>query len=490
MNRPLRIAFVTSEIVPYSKTGGLADVSAALPQALAEQGHEVLIFTPRYKSIDIKREKLKQVAAVTGEAIRIGSHQLKFDLLTNGARQAPVYFVDCPKLYEREALYVDPATGLDYPDNDIRFIFFCRAVLRSLELLEFTPDIIHAHDWQAALIPVFLKAEPCKFFEATRSMLTIHNLGYHGMFPAKNAVHLNLPDALFRAMGPLEFWGKINFLKGGLHFADVLTTVSETYAQEIQTTDEFGCGLEGVLRDNREKLHGVVNGVDYSIWSPEADPLIAHNYSLATLAEKALNKRQLMKLAGLSAADLKRPLIGVISRLADQKGFDLIAEITADLFAEDISFVLLGTGDEKYHQLFTALERNYPDKIKAFLAFDNKLAHQIEAGADMFLMPSHYEPCGLNQLYSLRYGTVPIARKTGGLADTIVDYDADRRKSTGFLFAEYQPEALLQTVRRALAAYRNKRSWTALVKRGMKQNFSWDKSAQRYISLYQQMLAD
>lgn len=490
MKRSLRIAYITSEVVPYSKTGGLADVSAALPQALAEQGHEVLVFTPRYKSIDVVAQKLRQVEAVRRVAIEIGGKSYKFNLLTNGAKQAPVYFVDCAKLYEREALYVDPDTGLDYPDNDIRFIFFCRAVLRSLELLDFAPDVLHAHDWQAALAPVLLKAEPREFFADTRSMLTIHNLGYHGLFPAEQGAYLDLPESLFQAMGPLEFWGKVNFLKGGLHFADILTTVSETYAKEIQTTDEYGCGLEGVLRDNADKLHGVVNGVDYEIWSPEKDSLIAHNYSLASLAEKSINKRQLLKAAGFAAPDLKRPLIGVISRLADQKGFDLIAEITADLFAEDIYFVLLGTGDQKYHQLFTALGTNYPDKLKAYLTFDNRLAHQIEAGADMFLMPSRYEPCGLNQLYSLRYGTVPIARKTGGLADTIVDYDDDRRKSTGFLFEKYEPKALLGAVQRALKLYRNKRSWSALMKRGMKQDFSWTKSARRYQELYGQMSAD
>jgi starch synthase len=487
--KKLRIAYVTSEVVPYSKTGGLADVSAALPQALAELGHEVKVFTPLYRGIDSKAHGLAAVSAVRQEQIRIGGQKLTYGLRVAQKDVAPTYFVDCPELYDRQALYVDPETGLDYPDNDVRFIFFCRAVLRSLELLEFQPDIIHAHDWQAALIPVFLKAEPCKFFAGTRSVLTIHNLGYHGQFPMERAAKLNLPEALSAAMGPLEFWGKINFLKGGLQHADLLTTVSETYAKEIQTTDEFGCGLEGVLRDSKDKLFGVVNGVDYDIWSPDQDDLISHNYSVETMAEKQLNKRQLLKLAGFGSEYVERPLIGIISRLADQKGFDLIAEIAADLLAEDITFVLLGTGDERYHLLFAALEKTYPDKVKSFLTFDNKLAHQIEAGADMFLMPSRYEPCGLNQLYSLRYGTVPIARKTGGLADTIVDFDENRRKSTGFLFEEYDPQALLLAVQRALKTYRNKRSWNALVKRGMKQDFSWGKSARKYNDLFQRVMS-
>ncbi len=491
--KKLKIAFVTSEATPWSKTGGLADVSGTLPHVIAELGHDVILFTPRYSSIDGKRHKLVRVSKVGIQKIKVGTSTYCFELLTIKKPGGParVYFIDCPRLFDREALYVDPVTGKDYKDNDIRFIFFAGAVLRALETLDFRPDIIHANDWQAALLPVYLKTieKSNSFFADTRTLLTIHNLGYHGMFRMARADNLGLDRSHFYSMAPLEFWGKINFLKGGIHYADIISTVSETYAREIQTTDDYGCGLEGVLRERRDALFGVINGVDYDVWSPEKDKLIEKNYSVATLRDKYANKRKLLSLSGLSPNRLEKPLIGMISRLADQKGFDLIEKIADKLFALNFTFILLGTGDQEYHELCQNLEEKYPDKIKVNLTFSNKLAHLIEAGADMFLMPSRYEPCGLNQLYSLRYGTVPIAHKTGGLADTIIDLDKDRRHSTGFLFKEYKGAALLKAVKRALKLYRNKRSWNALVKRGMKQDFSWSRSAQAYLDLYQKTLS-
>jgi starch synthase len=487
----LSIVFATSEIVPYSKTGGLADVSGALPHQLVQLGHKVTVFTPLYREVDRQSFQLARVDELASDSVILGGETYDYSVHCGEQReeQATVYLLDCPALFAREGLYIDPQTGKDYPDNDVRFAVFCLSALRTLERLELTPDIIHANDWQTALLPVLLKLGGSDRFSDTRTILTIHNLGYQGLFPLERRRLLGLDESLFAPSAPFEFWGRINYLKAGIHFADLLNTVSKTYAAEIQTTDDFGYGLEGVLRQHSAKLHGVVNGVDYQAWSPESDPHLVKNYSIESLADKKTNKLALLRICGFGPELLTRPLIGMISRLADQKGFDIIESVADQLFAHDFTFVLLGTGDTRYHQLFTALERTYPDKIKAILTFDNKLAHQIEAGSDMFLMPSRYEPCGLNQLYSLRYGTVPIGRKTGGLADTIVDYEEDRRNSTGFLFEDYTGSALVHTVERALKVYRNQNSWQALMKRGMRQDFSWQRAAQKYVRLYELALA-
>lgn len=488
----LRILFASSEAAPYSKTGGLADVSGALPDVLASLGHEVLLMTPRYRSVAAEHFKLKPLADVSLPPITIEDETYEFTLFSAPAEKgrARTIFVDCPELFDRESLYKDPVTESDYEDNDVRFVLFVRAILATLPALQFKPDIIHANDWQTALLPAFLKLleQGNPAFTDTASLLTIHNLGYQGSFPMSRAVNLGLPESYFYSMAPFEFWDKVNFLKAGIHYADAVSTVSETYASEIQTSAEYGCGLEGVLRDRSESLFGVVNGVDYDVWSPENDSYIWKTYSRDSLPDKYVNKQALLKLSGFARDRLAKPLIGVISRLDDQKGFDLIAEVADQLFERDFSFVLLGTGAAKYHELFADLEEQYPDRVKANLTFDNELAHKIEAGADMFLMPSRYEPCGLNQMYSLRYGTVPIARKTGGLADTIVDYGENKKAGTGFLFEEYSGKELLAAVKRALRLYPNKRSWNALIKRGMKQDFSWERAAAQYVSIYEKVL--
>lgn len=485
----MKIAYVASEAMPYSKTGGLADVAGALPQQLAALKHEVALITPKYRSVTVDRFDLFRVGRLNDLAVWLGGTQYKFNVLQRDVPKSKLttYFIECDELFDRDGLYVDPKTGKDYPDNHLRFAFFARAALLLLERLEFQPDIINANDWQAAMVPAYLRTaeRDHPFFNATRTVLTIHNVAFQGMFPAASFDDLGINKAFFYPTSPFEFWGRVNFLKAGIVYADAVNTVSETYAEEIQSSNEFGYGLEGVLHDRRSALFGVVNGVDYDIWSPETDEYIKARYSHEKLELKAVNKAELLQISGLSAARAEKPLIGVISRLADQKGFDLIEAAADELFALDFSFVLLGTGQEKYHKLFQKLEKQHPERMKINLTFDEALAHQIEAGADMFLMPSHYEPCGLNQLYSLRYGTIPIARKTGGLADTIVDFDAARGKATGFLFEEYAGAALLAAVERALAAYNKQRTWQALMKRAMKQDFSWKKSAKQYLALYE-----
>lgn len=490
--KKLNIAFVASEATPYSKTGGLADVAGALPQMLAALQHRVVMFSPKYPSVSADKFNVHPVAKLSGLAVWAGGSEHKFNLLKREDRESKVdtYFIENAELFGRDGLYQDPKTVKDYVDNDVRFAMFARAVLLSLEKLGFCPDIIHANDWQSAMIPAYLKTaeRDHPFYARTKTVLTIHNVGYQGLFPAERFDLLGVNKSYYYPTSPFEFWGKVSFLKAGIIYADIVTTVSETYAKEIQTTNEYGYGLEGVLRDRRASLFGVVNGVDYDIWSPENDKLIARKFDVEKLEDKYVNKQKLLSVSGLPKDRIDRPLIGVISRLADQKGFDLIAEVAEELFALDFSFVLLGTGDKKYHDLFTELQKKYPDKIKVNLAFDNTLAHQIEAGSDMFLMPSRYEPCGLNQLYSLKYGTVPVARKTGGLADTIIDESTNKGKGTGFLFEVYSGEALLETIKHALDSYGNKRSWNALIKRGMKKDFSWKKSAKRYTELYQKAL--
>lgn len=484
----MRIVEVASECLPFAKTGGLGDVLGALPEALAKAGHDLLVFLPYYQSVRAYSNVI-QSTDISGEVI-IGDTVYPYAVETLKSKKNTVtyYFIKNERLFNRPSLYRDQATNKDYADNDDRFIFFNRVVLDVLNRMNWGPEIIHCHDWQAGLIPAYLKEKKDLYpsLANCKSVLTIHNLAYQGTFPKDSFKKLELPDKLFYATSPFEFFGKVNFLKGAIHFADKITTVSENYALEIQT-EEFGCGLNGVLESRKNDLVGILNGVDYKLWSPSRDKKIPFNYHRQNLSNKRSNKVELINEAGLPLRD-KAPLIGVISRLADQKGFDLIEEIADSLFALDIQMILLGTGEEKYHRLFERFQQQYPDKLKTYLAFDETLAHQIEAASDIFLMPSYFEPCGLNQMYSLKYGTVPIVRKVGGLADTIVDVDAGN-DGTGFVFEEYSGKALLDTVKRAVELYQKNRTWIKIMKQGMVQDYSWKKSAGKYTSLFARMLS-
>jgi starch synthase len=394
-----------------------------------------------------------------------------------------VYFVENDRYYQRDALY--GKGGADFADNSERFIFFSRAVLEAVVALRLPCDVIHCHDWQTGLIPVYLKTiyRSAPAFAKVGTLFTIHNLAYQGVFWHWDMKLTGLDWSLFN-WNQLEFWGKVNFMKGGLVFSDLISTVSETYSKEIQTP-EYGCGLEGVLRERSKDLFGVINGIDYEVWNPAVDPLIPTRYDAKKLNGKAACKKFLQRKCGLPVR--KAPLVGMISRLADQKGFDLAAEVMAELLTSDVQFVVLGTGEPKYHDLLNRLARNYPDRMSVTLGFDNQMAHEIEAGADMFLMPSRFEPCGLNQLYSLKYGTAPVVRSTGGLADTVVDCTPetlDKGAATGFSFEKYSAADLLATLKRALACYADRKTWLKLIKNGMGQNWSWDESARKYVKLY------
>ncbi|HYL16923.1 MAG TPA: glycogen synthase GlgA [Terriglobales bacterium] len=477
----MHIAFVASECVPFSKTGGLADVVGALPRALAGLGHQVSVYVPRYR-----QTKLTDAQTVVRSITVPFDDRYRFCSVVSGGNQSGVqfYFVDYPPFYDRDALYGTPAG--DYPDNAERFALFSRAVLEGSKVLG-VPQVFHCHDWQSALVPVMLRTlyaeDPA--LRDVGCTFTIHNMGYQGLFHSEILPLLMLPWDLF-TMSKMEFFGQVNFLKGALVYSDFITTVSKKYSQEIQTS-EYGFGLEGVLRARAATVTGILNGVDYDEWNPERDKFIVARYSPQDLSGKSKCKADLLAAFGVTHANPKVPVIGIVSRFAAQKGFDLISQVMDRLAREDMIVVALGAGDKEYEELFVRLNKQFPQKIAVKIAYNNELAHKIEAGSDMFLMPSKYEPCGLNQIYSLKYGTVPVVRATGGLDDTIEPWDARTGRGTGFKFSEYNGEALLATIRQALLAYRDQTSWQVLMRNGMAKDFSWNASAKEYVRVYERV---
>ncbi len=477
----MRVLFVSSEVAPFSKTGGLADVSGALPAAVARAGAEVRVVTPLYRSVREGDWELRPAGEVgisrgdAGERCFVWEARLPED-------GPPVWFVDDPPSFDRPGLYGE--AGRDYPDNLRRFVRFCAAAMEWATTSGWVPDVVHCNDWQTALIPVYARTVAGSAWEGVGTVLTVHNLAYQGLFPAHQFALLGLPGHLY-APEYLEFWGQVNLLKGGLVFADVLSTVSETYAREIQTP-ELGCGLDGVLRRRAHDLYGILNGVDYSVWDPRHDRYIPARYGPEDLSGKAVCKAALQREVGLREQP-GVPLFGMVSRLVEQKGVDLVAACLDRFPAAGAQLVVLGTGDPAYEEQLRRAGERHPGWVAVRLGFDERLAHWIEAGCDAFLMPSRYEPSGLNQLYSLRYGTVPVVRRTGGLADSVVDATPealDRDEANGFVFDAYSPEAFWGAVQRALAAYRDPVTWGKLVRAGMAADFSWDRAARRYVELY------
>ncbi|MFZ1129658.1 MAG: glycogen synthase GlgA [Terriglobales bacterium] len=475
----MHIAFAASECVPFSKTGGLADVVGALPRALAALGHQVSVYVPRYR-----QTKLTDPQTVVASVTIPFDDKYRFCSVVTAGSSAGVkfYFVDYPPYFDREALYGSPAG--DYPDNAERFALFSRAVIEASKILG-VPHVFHCHDWQSALVPILLRTlyaeDPA--FRDVAIVFTIHNMGYQGLFPPDTLPLLTLPWDLL-TISKMEFFGQVNFLKGALVYSDFVTTVSRKYSQEIQTT-EYGFGLEGVLRDRAATVTGILNGVDYDEWSPQTDKFAVAKFSPQDVTGKLKCKQDLLQAFGVARADAKIPVIGIVSRFAAQKGFDLISQVMDRLAREEMIMVVLGSGDKPYEEMFQRLNKQYPNKIAVKVAYDNAIAHKIEAGADMFLMPSRYEPCGLNQIYSLKYGTVPIVRATGGLDDTIEPWDARTGKGTGFKFTDYTGEALLATVKQALLAYQDPSSWQTLMRNGMGRDFSWGASAREYGKVYE-----
>jgi starch synthase len=472
----MRILFVASEGLPFSKTGGLADVVEALPKALVAQGHQVAVVLPRYRGSKADTPIIPSLTIPLGNRLRFPA--IADGTLLDGVRY---FFVDDPAYFDRDSLY-GTAAG-DYPDNAERYSEFCRAAIE-LSKHAWPTDVFHCHDWQTGLLPVLLRTvygdDPV--VRDLPVVFTIHNIGYQGQFRRDVLTRAGIPDTLFNP-GALEFFGNVNLLKGGLVYSDYVTTVSRRYAQEIQTP-EFGYGLDGVVRSRADRIVGILNGVDYTAWNPAKDSLIAAKYSAKDLSGKQLCKQDLLQLYGLSTDNPHRPLMGIVSRFADQKGFDMIADRAHEILREDVMLVVLGTGDRRYEDLFRALASAYPGRVGFKFAYDNVMAHKVEAGSDIFLMPSRYEPSGLNQMYSLKYGTVPVVRATGGLDDSIENFDLEHGTGTGFKFSEYSGTAFLYAVRQALHHYSDERIWKRIQLNGMAKDFSWKTPAAEYAKLY------
>jgi starch synthase len=477
----MNIVIATPEALPFAKTGGLADVAGALPKAIAALGHKVSLFMPLYREVLLSGFKPKPTGVTIN--VPLGKRVLEVEVLKLRHGAVTIYFLKRDEFFDRSYLY-GTHEG-EYFDNLERFVLFSRGTLEAMGVLKIRPDVLHLNDWQCGLISAYIKSIYKSSFPGTACLFTIHNIAYQGLFNSTFFDLTGLPEEFYGVEG-IEFWGKINLLKAGLVSSDIITTVSKGYSKEIQTP-EFGYGLEGILAERKSELYGVLNGVDYSVWNPETDEFLAANYSAKSKSMKGKSecKKALIKEYGLKIKQ-GTPLIGIISRLSDQKGFDILAEAMDSLMAMDVGLVLLGTGEKRYHELFLKMSKKYPDKLGVNIGFDNPLAHRIEAGSDIFLMPSRYEPCGLNQIYSLRYGTIPVVRATGGLDDTIVDFA--KGKGNGFKFKEYTSDALLERLRQCLIVYKDKKSWNALRRRAMSEDFSWDSSAKRYVELYKKAI--
>jgi starch synthase len=476
------VLIIGSEAVPFAKTGGLGDVLGALPMALARLGWSVSLALPRYRGVTAGSLVERFPVGVGGYTREVGFYEAPLEA---GAR---ALLVDCPDLFDREGLY--GADHVDYPDNARRFAMLVRAALEFAARRDVRPSVVHAHDWQAGLAPVYLRTLYASHpvLGAMPSVFTIHNLAYQGLFPPDWLPRLDLPLELF-SIERLEYWGSISFLKGGINDANLITTVSPQYAREIQTP-EFGGGFDGILRRRSTDLVGVLNGIDTHLWDPMRDPYLPVPFGPDDLSGKTAAKREVLERCGLPVGDaaMRRPLIGMISRMVDQKGFDLIASVNESLMRLDATWVVLGTGEARYQDMWRSTAARHPDRAGARIGFDESLAHLIEGGADMFLMPSRFEPCGLNQMYSLRYGTVPIVHGVGGLADTVRDESERSTASTGFVFREYTGEALLAALGRALRVFADGPGWRALQLAGMRQDNSWDRSAQEYVKMYQRAI--
>jgi starch synthase len=464
---------IASEAQPFSKTGGLADVATALPKALGRLGHDVTVITPRYRGVTD--------GPVAGwVSLEVAAHRFRARLMEVPiGRGSRALLLDCPELYDRDGIYYN-AQG-DFADNAVRYAFLSAAAIDWASQQSPPFDIIHAHDWQGGLAPVY--ARPL----GARTVLTIHNLAYQGIFDKSWVTRLGLRWEDFSING-FEFFDRLSFIKAGINFADAITTVSPTYAKEIQRP-EYGNSLDGVIRRRGDALVGILNGIDYDEWDPESDPHLPASFSADNLSGKQAAKRALLEAFGFTVTDdlLKRPVVGMVSRMVDQKGLDLIAAAAGALTSLDATFTIVGTGEPRYQDMWRTLSRQSPDRISAFIGFDERRAHLVEGGADIFLMPSRFEPCGLNQMYSLRYGTVPVVRAVGGLVDTVRPHNPRNGQGNGFLFADYHPRALMETLSSALATYPNKKIWTRLQKNGMRADVSWDRSAGEYVKMYRKL---
>jgi starch synthase len=489
MPKGFNVLFVTSEVYPYSKTGGLADISNSLPQALNMMGNEVRIITPKYGSLDERRLQIHEIKRLKELTLDFNNSKIKFSIkssfLHGKNTKAQMYLLENQDYFKNKGIYQNIKTKKDFPNNDERFMFFSKVVLEILEILQWKPDIIHCNDWQTALIPAFLKKiyKDNAHIKNIKTVFTIHNLTYQGDFPISTFYKTGLPESVLEEVKYPK--GRFNFLRTGLYYADKITTVSETYAEEIRTKKEYGLGMIDILNKRKKDLVGILNGIDYNVWNPSVDKVIPYRYTHQEIPIKYENKRELLERFKLHY-DPEVPLLGIISRLVEEKGIDLVIKILPELMKENVKMIILGTGEEKYQKALLQARKKYSNKLIVVIDFDENLAHHMEAGCDMILMPSKYEPCGLTQLYSLKYGTIPIVRNTGGLADTITEYK--KPNGTGFLFDKYDAKELLNTVRKAIYIFRNdKQKWYTMMKNGMSLDFSWKVSAMKYMNLYKSL---
>jgi starch synthase len=483
MAESLKVLFLSSEVMPFAKTGGLADVTGALPIALKHKGIDVRVMMPLYRRTKEGAYKIRML--IKDLTVPFGERLLKADIFETGiGADIPVYLVDREDMFDRPNLYGN-SKG-DYYDNLERFNFFAHSALKTIQVLDYAPDIIHCHDWQTGLVPALLKG-PYKQsigLSNAATVFTIHNIGYQGIFSPDKLSVTGLPGPQFFHPKGMEYWGSISLLKAGIVYSDAITTVSPTYATEI-IEHEYGLGMEGVILERKNSLYGILNGADYNEWDPSKDPHIPVSYSLKTMEEKKKCKEFLLKEMGFKHSMLGRPLIGMVSRLDSQKGLDILVQSLEDMLKLDTILVILGSGDEKIEEALKKAAAQHPDRVAVHNEFNNPLAHRIMAGADMLLVPSRYEPCGLTQMYALKYGTVPVVRATGGLNDTIEQFDENTMTGNGFKFESYDAEALLMAIKQSVALYKDKKTWKKLMLTGMKSDFSWNKSAGEYIKIYE-----
>lgn len=481
---PLNIAFVTSELAPFAKTGGLADVSAALPRELHRQGHDVRLFLPFYPRVRDAASDVRPIEQVRDVAIALGPAHYRFSVVTAPLPDSElrVHLVDCPALFERPSIYTNDA------DEPLRFLLLQCAAIESCQRMGWAPDVFHVNDWQSALVPLLLRTRYRwdRLFEHTRTLLTIHNIGYQGAFSKEFQTYLDLGENAGMLHQQDLRDGRLNFMKHGILYADLLSTVSPTYAEEIQT-EGYGFGLHEMLRARAGALVGILNGVDYAEWSPQTDRHLPQRYSERSLYRKEKNRVALHQHLGLEY-DREAPIAGIVSRLSYQKGFDLLFDsMPAVLARTNLRLAVLGSGEPQYEDFFGGLQRAFPGRVCFWRGFNEELAHLIEGGSDLFLMPSRYEPCGLNQMYSLRYGTVPVVRRTGGLADTVQPWNPATGEGTGFVFDHFTGDGLAWALQRALETWRDKKSWQILMKNGMRMDYSWDRQAREYVRTYERL---
>ncbi len=488
-----KVWYLSSEVSPFAKTGGLGDVTGAFPKALKMQNQEIRVFMPKYKSINERKYVLREVIRLKDIPVTINNVtrtiNVKSAFLPDSKVQ--IYFVEIPELFSRSGIYTDTVSGKDFPDNAERFAFFCKGALETLKILSWRPDVIHCNDWQTALVPYYLNTiyKDDDFLQGIKTVFTTHNFSYQGVFKKSTAPLIEVDQSEVQDGGNFEHNGQLNLIKGAIKYSDWLTTVSENYATEISTKSEFGYGLEKDLQAKGTAFTGILNGVDYSVWSPHSDKLLPYKYSEEDISGKEQNKQALLARVNLKYKE-GTPVIGMISRIVEQKGYTLLLEAMEQLMELDLQIIILGTGDKKIEKQILTWQKKNPDKISHNQAFDETLAHMIEAGSDLFLMPSVYEPCGMNQMYSLKYGTIPIVFNVGGLAETITEFNAEDNSGNGFVFEKYHVKDLVRAIKRAMKIYKKKDQWRELQLVAMKQDFSWTQSAEKYLNIYNTILGE